>query len=221
MTNAIDKVNTSLEVIDPFAESIKSLIVVAFPKSTSKNFPFALNIAQGANRYAITEIGGKQMHFAVFSKNQADAGRAAALLGYVATWKGAMIFAGGKVISHGYEIAQVIQCYLESCSCRDSKAHCHTIIDDPFSNVIQDFSMSISIRLIERPPLKQEVKIDRFAFPCKHLQSWFRFEKDHPSTPQDQIQAAGVRKHCDICPNFRPDDFNVVGTKTMTKDFFE
>ena len=91
MTTAIEKANTNLEVIDPFQESVNSLVVVAFPKSSSKNFTFALSIAQGASRYAITEIGGKQMHFAAFARTQADAGRASALLGHANSWKGTMI----------------------------------------------------------------------------------------------------------------------------------
>ncbi len=221
MTTAIEKAYTNLEVIDPFQESVNSLVVIAFPKSSSKNFTFALSIAQGANRYAITEIGGKQMHFAAFARTQAEAGRASALLGYANSWKGTMIFSGGKLIPSGYQVVQVIECFLESCSCRDSKAHCQTVIDDPFSETIQDLSMSISIRLVDRPSLKQEVKIDRYAFPCKYLLSWFRFQKNHPSTPHDQIQAAGVGKSCNICPHFRPEDFKVVGVKTVIKDAFE
>lgn len=221
MTTAIKKTNMNLEVIDPFHESINSLVVIAFPKSTSKNFPFALNVAQGASRYAITEIGGRQMHFASFARTQADAGRASALLHYVIGWTGTVIFSGGKVISSGYQVQDVIRCFLEGCSCHDSKAHCQTVIDDPFSEVVEDLSMSISIRLVECPPLKEKIKIDRYAFPCKYLLSWFQFEKDHPSKPQDQIQAAGVSRGCDICPYFRPDDFKVVGTKTVIKDAFE
>jgi hypothetical protein len=221
MTTALTKSNAQLEVINPFQESINSLVVIAFPKSNSKNFGLALSIAQGATRYAITEIGGRQMYFAAFAKTQADAGRAAALLSHVNSWKGTMIFSLGKVIPHGYLVSQVIECFLESCSCRDSKAHCQTIIDDPFSPVTQNISMSISIRLVASPPLKQEIKIDRYAFPCKYLFGWFQFQKDHPSSPQDQIQAAGVSRGCDICPHFKPDDFRVVGTKTILKDFFE
>jgi len=221
MTTALTKSNRQLEVIDPFQESVNSLVVIAFSKSNSKNFAFALSIAQGASRYAITEIGGRQMYFVAFARTQADAGRASSLLSYVNGWKGTMIFSCGKLIPNGYQVSLVIECFLESCSCRDSKAHCQTIIDDPFSVVTQNLSMSISIRLVERPPIKQEVKIDRYAFPCKYLFGWFRFQKDHPSSPQDQIQAAGVSRGCDICPHFKPDDFKLVGTKTLVKDFFE
>lgn len=221
MNISVTKPITKNEVIDPFKESVGSLIVVVFPKSGSKNFPLALSIAQGANRYAVTEIGGTQMHIASFARNQADAGRASALLDYIGGWKGVMMFSCGKVILNTYSIAQIIDCYLEACACRDIKAHCQRIIDDPFSPEDQYVHMSISIRLAEKPPIKQEVKIYRYVFPCKQLLSLFIFQKDHPSSVQDQIQAAGVGRGCDICPHFSPDDFKVVGDRTIVKDFFE
>ncbi|NTV44973.1 MAG: hypothetical protein HGB11_00230 [Chlorobiales bacterium] len=220
MTTSLVNSNIQQEVIDPFQESVNALLVIAFPKSNSKNFTFALSIAQGATRYAITEIGGRQMYFASFARNQADAGRASALLSYVDSWKGTVIFSSGKVIPNGYFVSQVIQCYLESCSCRDSKAHCQTIIDDPFSEFTQNQNMSISIHVVDRPSIKQKIEIDRYAFPCKYLFSWFRFQKDHPSTPQNQIQAAGVSKGCNICPHFKPDDFKVVGSKIILRELF-
>lgn len=214
----VDSAN-QLEVIDPFQESINALIVVAFPKSSSKNFSFALAIAQGASKYSIAEIGGSKMHFAIFEKKQADAGRASALLSYVAGWKGVMVFSNGKLVSNNYMLSEVISCYLESCSCRDSKAHCQKVIDDPFSDEVADMSMSFSIRLVEEPVVKKAVDVDRYAFPCKLLFNRFQFQKDHPSSPQDQIQAAGVKHNCDICPNFYPDDFKRVGVRTILKDY--
>ncbi|MCV5735441.1 hypothetical protein OFN56_26445, partial [Escherichia coli] len=45
--------------IDPFSESFASLLVVVFSKSNSKNFPLALNIARGADKFAETSIDGK------------------------------------------------------------------------------------------------------------------------------------------------------------------
>jgi hypothetical protein len=181
-----------------------------------------MSIAQGASRYAITEICGRQMYFAAFARNQADAGRASALLRYVNGWKGMMIFARGKIIPNGYwTISQVIECFLEACSCRDHKAHCQRIIDDPSAEVSHNLSMSITVRLGGPPAIKQEIHIDQYAFPCNLLFSEFRFQKNHPSSLQDQIQAAGVARGCDICPYFNPDDFKVVGKRTVLRDVFE
>lgn len=221
MATQIAKSSSGELVVDFFGESLANLLVVAFPKSSSKNFAFALSLAMGASKYGIMTVDGKPMHVACFARTQADAARASTFLSYASGWKGTLIFSAGKLVQSSYQVSQVLSCYLESCSCRDSRAHCQTIIDDPFSREVRDMSFSISIRLVENPPPKQEVKIDRYSFPCKLLYPYFRFQADHPASHQDQIQAAGVQRGCDVCPHFNPDDFRVVGEKTVLKDFFE
>ena len=153
MATSIANSSGSELAIDFFGESLTSLVVVAFPKNNSINFAFALSLAMGAAKYGIASVDGKSMHVACFAKTQADAGRASTLLGYIGGWKGVLLFSAGKLIQSSYHVSQVLSCYLASCSCRDSRAHCQTIIDDPFSNAAQNMSMSISIRLLERPPL--------------------------------------------------------------------
>lgn len=185
-------------IIDPFQSSLDCLLVVSFPKTNSKNYVFALSIAEAAERYGIATIGGKLMHVAVFGTTQADAGRASALIGYIRGWKGAFIFVRGKIVRDSYRLEEVLQCYLQSCLCRDSKAHCHFVIDDPFD---PGFSSQ----------LFNHRAGDKYIFPCKHLVTWFRFQDGHPSRIEDQIQAAGVEFGCNLCPNFAPDDFRKVG----------
>ena len=141
-SNQLIQVERQLKAFDPFKVSVEALIVVAFPKSSSKNFPFALSLAEGAERYSVFAIAGKPMHVAAFSKTEADAGKAVALLSYIANWRGSMIFSRGRMLQSGYKISQVLDCYLSSCACRDQKAYCHKIIDDPFSPFIQDMSIS-------------------------------------------------------------------------------
>ncbi|MBU83833.1 hypothetical protein [Alcanivorax sp.] len=207
--------------VDPFDASLRYMLVLVFPKSTSKNFPLVLNIAEGAEQYAVSDINGKPTYFICFGANQADAGRAVAILDYVSTWKGVQIFSRGKLLQNSYHVAQVLNCYLESQSCRDYQAHCHKVIDDPISEEVEDRGLSLSIRLVDRPPLKHEVEIDRYLFPCQFLLNRFRFQDDHPSSPADQIQASAVKNGCDWCPNFEPDRWKKVGTRKILKEFFE
>ena len=160
-----------------------------------------MNIAEGAERYGVAAVGGKPMHIAVFGLTQADAGRASALIGYTRGWKGAFIFVGGKIVHDSYRLEEVLKCYLESCHCRDTKAHCHFVIDDPF----------------EAAPgsqLSRQASSDKYIFPCKHLVTWFHFQSDHPSSVEDQIQAAGVEFGCNFCPNFVPNDFRKIESKS-------
>ena len=217
----LTKLTLPLVDVDPFAESAGNLLVIAFSKSPSPNFPLALSIARGATKFGTVDFGGQSVFLAVFARNQAEAGRAKALLNYVDAWKGTLLFAQGKMISNHYQISEVLNCYLEACSCTDTRAHCYQVIDDPASEVQQSFGGGITIRLTDKPTFKKEIKIDRYAFPCKLLRSWFKFQKDHPSSAQDQIQAAGVGRGCDVCPLFDPSSYTVVGTKSVYKEYPE
>lgn len=207
--------------IDLFDASLRYMLVLVFPKSSSKNFPLVLNIAEGAEKFTVGDINGKQTYFVCFAKNQADAGRAIAILDYVRSWKGVQIFSGGKLLQNSYHVAQVIHCFLESQTCRDPQAHCHKVIDDPFSEEVEPQGISLSVRLVDRPTLKQEVEIDRYLFPCQFLFNRFRFQIDHPSSPADQIQASAVKNGCNWCPNFEPDKWKKLGTRKVFRDFFE
>ena len=190
--------------IDPFQSSIECLIVIAFPKTNSKNYAFAVRIAESAERYAVTEINGRSMHIAVFGKTQVEAGRAATVLGYTQGWKGTLLFLQGRAIRDSYRVREVIECFLQSLQCSDTKAHCHEVVDDPKYSP-HDYGF-------------RRKKVDRYIFPCKHLLPWFRFSVDHPSAYKDQIQAAGVKHSCNVCPNFCPDDFKKIGQRPAEQD---
>jgi hypothetical protein len=74
-------------------------------------------------------------------------------------------------------VREVIDCFVQSCECTDIKAHCHEVMNDPKYSPY-DYSYG-------------RKRIDRYIFPCKHLMPWMRFDSEHPSSYQDQIQAAG------------------------------
>jgi len=179
--------------IDPFQASMGSLLVVAFPRTNSKNYRFAVKISESAERYAVIEINGQSMHVAAFGKSQVDAGRAATVLNYTRGWKGTLLFVKGHALRDSYRVCEVIECFMQSCECTDLRAHCHEVMNDPkYSPYDSSYGRK---------------KIDRYIFPCKHLLPWMHFKEDHPSSYQDQIQAMGVMHACTVCPNFNPQDF--------------
>jgi hypothetical protein len=180
--------------IDPFQASMGSLLVVAFPKTNSKNYAFAVQIVESAERWAIVEINGQMMHVVAFGKTQLEGGRAATLLDYSLGWKGTLLFVKGRLLRDSYRVREVIDCFVQSCECTDIKAHCHEVVNDPRYSRYYDDSYD-------------RKKIDRYIFPCKHLLPWMRFDSKHPSSYQDQIQAEGVKHACTVCPNFNPRDF--------------
>jgi hypothetical protein len=219
--NEVYKANNQqvIKVKDPIAESFDCLLVVVFSKSTSKNFPLVLAVCGNLDRFWTIDVGGKEAYFARFDKSQIDAARAVVLLGYIGGWKGVQIFSQGKLLNNTYEVEMVLECYTESGSCQNLSSHCHKVIDDPFSDeIVRDRSMGITIRVTENPVYKHEVEIDRYLFPCKYLLSRFRFQRDHPASPQDQIQAGAVEEGCNWCPNFNLDEWKKVGTKKIVKE---
>ncbi len=211
--------------IDPFQESLDNLLVIAFFKSRAASYPIVVGIAEAAARYGIFSIDEKPMHVAVFGKTQADAGKASAIIWYTLGWKGVLVFCRGKLIPNGYPILEVINCFQESCSCRDKRAHCQKVIDDPFieKQAESRTPMSISIKITSDPQrtMKRDLKVDRYVFPCKYLYPRFTFQTDHPSSPEDQIQAGAVKAGCDICPNFEPDQYRKIGFRLVETDLFE
>jgi len=209
--------NIPLHVLDPFKESLNSLLVIAFTPTNSGNYHIALSICHGASRYCEVPVGKSVMHFAVFSKTQEDAGRALAVTRFASSWKGTLFFANGKMLKSSCRIADVLECYLNSMACEDWKAHCFEVIDDPLAKPLET-KLSLSITVSETPPAKTVVSIDRYVFPCKYLRLWFRFQTDHPSDFVMQIHAGAVNQDCNICPHFNQNEYKKIGIKKVLRD---
>ena len=210
--------------VDPVEDSLTHLLAISFGKSSSPSYPLAVNVAQGATKYAELEIAGKPVHFVAFARTREDAARARTILDYVSGWKTTQIFAGGKLIQDRWSVVQVLNCYLEASACNDRTAHCHRVIDDPYlkGGELGGRGLSLKIQVsLDPEPLKKEVRIDRYIFPCSFLQNRFRFQVDHPASPQDQIQAEAVKVGCDWCPYFDPTAYHKVGTRTIYESVFE
>ncbi len=207
--------------VDPIADSLGHLLVVSFPKSTSQLYPLAANIAEGATKHTTIEVDRKPVHLAAFGRSRDETARALALLRYVSGWKGTQIYAGGRLARSPQRAGEVLDCYLEASSCNDRTAHCHTVIDDPYNTEVDAEPGGFAIRLSAgHDPPRQRVEVDRYLFPCSFAKSGFRFQTDHPASPQDQIQAGAVRRGCEWCPFFDSDAYGKVGTRVASKVVF-
>lgn len=202
--------------LDPLSASREMRLVVCFATSTSKNFAIALAIAQQASWYRAGDLGGMPMHAAGFGSSPQDASIASALLRYVTSWKGTLVFANGRLIPWDYKIQMVLDCYMDASACDDPRAHCERVIDDPDFRRPRTMSMQFSIN--ESPTPKRKEPVKQYAFPCAQLWPDFRFQPHHPASHIDQIQAAGVKSMCNLCPNFEPDAFREVGVELIEVD---
>ncbi len=210
-----------IKALDPLNASLENLMVISFNKSTSPSYPLAVNIAKGAYGYEEIIIAGKLVHFAVLAKYREQAGRAQALIHYISGWKGVQVFASGRLVQNIWVVSTVLNCYLVASACNDWKAHCHKIIDDPYIDIPRWGGLTLTIRLSEKPQsLKEAIEIGRYVFPCTYLHSRFRFQKEHPSSPQDQIQAVAVEEGCNWCPFFEPKEYKKVGVRIEERELF-
>ena len=213
--------NLPAKAIDPLKASLNALLVIVFPATASKNYQMVLSIAHGASQYCEVTMSKSVTHLVVFSKTKEDAGRAVAILELVSGWKGAFFFVDGCISKQSWHIADVLKCYIKSTACDDPKAHCYEVIDDPVSKKPVTLG-GLSINILATPPLKKEVVIDRYVFPCQYLLSrGFRFQVDHPSDFEKQIQAGAVFHGCHICPNCIPSEYKKNGEKIVLQNVFD
>jgi hypothetical protein len=212
-------VETNLSTsFDPMKESVNHLMGIVFAKSRSSTYPLAVNVAQGAYRYAETIIDKQTIHTVLFSMTKDDISKALALIDYLSGSKSLSIFVRGRICNNYYPIMEVLRCYTGATNCTDYRAYCCQVIDDPFLER-HTGGMSFTIRLALNPDEVQKPTIvQKYLFPCKHLHSYFQFQKGHPSTIEDQIQAAGIEKSCDWCPNFQPSGFKKLPSKIIYPD---
>lgn len=205
--NYIQPAQTSVPAtIDPFDMSMRLFVVVAFPRSPSRSFQMALSIARTATEFQAAEIGGLQMHVAGFDKTATGATKALALIDLVKGWKGQMVFSAGRLLRSTTEIVEFLECFSQASACRDPASHCHVVIDDPARwNTESILRVSPFGKLHEeRPPPK------KYVFPCALLFKRYLLDPDHPSSYQDQIQAAAVKRGIHVCPFFNPDDMREI-----------
>ncbi len=213
--------NEIVKLSDPLAESVGNLVVVTFPKSTSKNYPLAVHIAKGAHIYRGDLVDGVLINYAVFSKNREQACRTQGLLDYISEWKGIQVFIDGRLEKDIIQINRVLICYLKASACEDWQAHCFKVIDDPFGEEITNNEMSLIIRITDKPAApKRAVDIDQYIFPCALIYRKKLLQANHPSSIEDQIQAVAVQNGCSWCPYFDSSNFRKSGVRHIQKDFF-
>lgn len=204
----------AIPAIDPHQAASDSFAVVAFPKSPSTNFKLALAIAKSADQFGTWDAEGIPMNVAAFGRSEQSIAKLVALLGYVSSWKGVLYFHSRRITHGSAGLAEVCHCFQQSNRCDDYRAHCHSVIDDPFLPR-KSFSGGM-LRFVfdteAEPKPSKEVVIDRYLFPCRRLEPRRCLSSDHPASSVAQIQAASVVDGCDICPRFNADVFKKVGT---------
>lgn len=165
------------------------MFAVIFGQSTSVSYLFAVRLAQGASKYSQSIFDNKSMHLAGFKRTREQVARAVALLKIIIGWKSTKVFISTGIESSAHHVLPVLECYLQSSSNKDHRAHCHWIHRDYGTDV-------------------------KFMVPCLQLRgsvNWIIEDQgDHSSSLEDRVQALAIRNGCSWCPNFNANDFRSV-----------
>lgn len=191
------------------------LVIVLFVKSRSDAFPWAFEVASRAQLFAERDLDSMKLFVAGFIPTFGGAMHAMDLIHYVRGWKGTHFYAQGRMIigemEPAFNLESVLKCFADSCAARDYRAHCFGLIDNPFEPLSPYRNLEHIAPYFRH--FEANAENGTYVFPCKHMLQWFRAQREHPASIQDQIQAEGVDKMCDVCPRFEPDDFGVTKVK--------
>lgn len=174
------------------ATSPDALVSVLFPRSGSISYPAALAVASGAERRVDVGAGRRVAHLAEFGRSPGQASLAVALLGYVAAWRGCVVFAAGRPVGSAYgareNLERVLRCYIEAAAVPDRAAHCVAVSLRPYGDAAPLFA------------------VNPVTIPCRHVLRVFPAVLDplHPSPVAAQVLAKSVAAGCDFCPLFSP-----------------
>ena len=196
---------------ESIALSRDCFLVVVFTNVKSPNYDHAVSVAQGAEHYATTAVGKSVFHIAAFGKSQDQVGRLLALLGLIANWTTVQYFSRGRALITRNErnrADDVAQCYHSALSCNDYKAHCHVVTDRVFKD---RRSQAAKMRIDLNQILSDVKESPRYVVPCRLISGYPWIDTDHPSTWENQLQAAAVERGAHVCPYFDVSAFEQVG----------
>ncbi len=169
------------------------LVTILFGKHAGRTYPQAVAVARQATRYLEQVEGASVHHVATFARTVPQASAAARLLELTLNLKGSAVFDGaGVMVPSKYTAQQVLDCYRKACLCDDHTAHCHVVINDPFSQR-GEFGLGY---LHDR-------QSDRWLLPCRLInKAYLDFDRQHPASAVNLVQAAAVKSVSQWCPYF-------------------
>lgn len=185
------------QIIQPFDESYKNILIFVFPKSKSEFFPFALRIAQSAKFYCESNLFNKDHYFVGFELVSDQIKIALALSKYISSWKGVYALING-VEKNIYHLEITLSCILESQLAKEPKKYC----------------CSISNKFIKNDD-------SYWIHPCRIVltqQTFYKIIPNQELTMKDQIFAQAISNCCEWCPNLNLDNLKKIEVNPPLKD---
>ena len=180
------------------------LVTIVFPKYRGRSYPQARLTGRQAEVYREYIMENALYHVAAFAQTRHQAATALALIMLTVGIKGTLVFGSdGILVPNRYQAEGILECYQKACLVKDYRAYCYSVINDPFV-ARGSFEMLYT----------RDRTVDRYVLPCRPINpTYLKFEGDHPSRPEDLMQAAAVHQGCHWCPNFSAESFRRVDSE--------
>jgi len=183
--------------LQPFDPSFKGLIIFAFPKSSSKYFDSALEIAKYAKYYCENIMLGQKYFFCGFDYSPLQVQSAMALHNYTSGWKGVHLFIN-NILREQYWVQNTLECYLKSLMTREPKYYCCSISNKFIYNDSRNWIHPCRLVLLQ--------------------QTYYKLTINNEIPLKDQIFAQAIRDKCEWCPSLNLDNLKPINHENSIKD---
>nr|WP_310616927.1 hypothetical protein [Pantoea cypripedii] len=158
-------------------------LMLVFPKNLSTQYSMSVSLSKMSPHYREGNLDKKLYHLVAFENEAKQLSLASSIAKMIAGIKGSHAFLNGDFKADVYGISDVLSCYVTSMKADNANAYCQL-------------------------PNQLGAKL---LLPCKFIAGWgytMTIESDH--SLRDQIQALAVRKGCEWCPNFHPENIKKI-----------
>ena len=162
---------------------LKIWIATSFPSSKGARYPYAVELARGADYYRESPVGKGLIHVAGYLTTLESIQRAVAVLEYAGNIRGCMTANGSSIWDSGRTL-RVLRCYLGALSLQDPSSYCKI----PYESTFRVFQMGAAPALL----------------PCRLIDGYFIKNWHTTGTIPEQLQAAAVEAGCEWCPMWVP-----------------
>lgn len=178
---------------------------IRFDSNKKANFEAVVKMCKKASFFAEEIVGKKSMFLVGFAATKAETKLASVVTSelHSASWK-YTLFANGRVQKNKWAFLNTLDCMAVAADCKDHRAHCHKILENPFD--VPSGSMTVSFG----GPAEKEPPPELWLLPCAELDGHVNFDKRLLADPAAQLDAAAVKRNVHRCPFYRPEDFKKI-----------
>lgn len=190
--------------MDPINDSLDNPMVLVIRESRANAWPQAKLILDTIADAAPYSEVLKSYYFIVKAERELFA-KAMALIDLLGHTKALQIYINGTVKRNGWQLRQVVECFMKATKFDDSRKYCH-LIHEHKERQYGGMAMTIQFNLVEPAESEEERDqskvIRRTAVPCRLLFSHARYAIDEEGLDANGFAVQAIEEGIDMCPLF-------------------